>query len=101
MAVKRPTKPVGRSSCEAHRSFIEAEIAKGRNAVAIYQDFFEHHGYEGAYNAVKRFVRKLVPTDAKVSCRFEALPGTEAQADIRSSSAASRGARNPASPQER
>jgi hypothetical protein len=33
--VKRPTKPVGRSSCEAHRSFIEAEIAKGRNAVAI------------------------------------------------------------------
>ena len=38
-----------RSSCEPHRSFIEAEAAKGRNAVAIYQDLVEHHGYDGAY----------------------------------------------------
>jgi hypothetical protein len=45
-----------RSSCEPHRSFIEAETAKGRNAVAIFQDLVEHHGYDGAYNAVKRFV---------------------------------------------
>jgi len=30
--------PSSRSSCEPHRSFIEAEAAKGRNAVAIYQD---------------------------------------------------------------
>jgi hypothetical protein len=36
-AAKRSAKSVGRSSCEAHRSFIEAEIAKGRNAVAIFK----------------------------------------------------------------
>src|SRR5450631_2702241 len=47
-----------RSSCEEHRAFIDAEIAKGRNAVAIYQDLIEHRGYAGAYNAVKRFVGK-------------------------------------------
>jgi hypothetical protein len=31
-----------RSSCEPYRSFIEAEFAKGRNAVAMYQDLVEH-----------------------------------------------------------
>src|SRR5450631_3041345 len=47
-----------RSNCEVHRAFIDAEISKGRNAVAIYQDLVEHHGYAGAYNGVKRFVGK-------------------------------------------
>ena len=63
-----------RSSCEPHRRFIEAEAAKGRNAVAIYQDLVEHHGYDGAYNAVKRFVGKLRPAETKISCRFETGP---------------------------
>jgi len=71
----------GRSSCEPHRSFIEAEVNKGRNAMAIYQDLVEHHGFEGAYNAVKRFVRSLAPRLPKVSCRFESEPGQEAQVD--------------------
>jgi len=78
---KRSAQSVGRSSCEAHRSFIEAEVAKGRNSVAIFQDLVEHHGYEGAYNAVKRFVRKIVPPEQKASCRFETPPGAEAQVD--------------------
>lgn len=71
----------GRSRCEPHRWFIAAEVAKGRNAVAIYQDLVEHHGYVGAYNAVKRFVRSLCPTTVKTSCRFETEPGYEAQVD--------------------
>jgi transposase len=70
-----------RSSCEGHRPFISAEIAKGRNATAIYQDLVEHHGYEGGYDAVKRFVRSLEPRSRKISCRFETLPGQEAQVD--------------------
>lgn len=73
--------PGSRSSCEPHRPFIEAEVAKGRNGVAIYQDLVEHHGYPGAYNAVKRFIGKLRPPQAKVSCRFETEPGQEAQVD--------------------
>jgi len=71
-----------RSACEPHRLFIEPEVAKGRNAVAIYQDLVEHHGYTGAYNAVKRFVGKLRPSnDPKISCRFETPSGQEAQVD--------------------
>jgi len=69
------------SRCEEHRAFIEAEVAKGRNAMAIYQDLVEHHGFVGAYNAVKRFVGRLRPRSTKVSCRFETLPGQEAQVD--------------------
>jgi transposase len=70
-----------RSNCEAHRPFIEAEANKGRNAVAIYQDLVEHHGYVGAYNAVKRFVRTLHAHEPHIKCRFETEPGQEMQVD--------------------
>ncbi|MCA1554131.1 MAG: IS21 family transposase [Chloroflexi bacterium] len=73
--------PASRSLCEPHRRFIEAEAAKGRNAVAIYQDLVEHHGYSGAYNAVKRFVSKVRPNEPTISCRFETPPAQEAQVD--------------------
>jgi hypothetical protein len=66
-----------RSSCEGHRAFITAEIGKGRNGTAIFQDLVEHHGYEGSYDAVKRFVRPLVSRTPKLSCRFETLPGQD------------------------
>lgn len=70
-----------RSNCEVHRPFIEAEAAKGRNAVAIFQELVEHHGYVGAYNAVKRFVRKLNRREPQAKCRFETAPGAEMQVD--------------------
>jgi transposase len=70
-----------RSSCEPHRAFIAGEVAKRRNAMAIYQDLVEHHGYDGSYDAVKRFARTLRKDQPKVSCRFETLPGQEAQVD--------------------
>ena len=50
-----------RSGCEPYRELIAAEVAKGCNSGVIYQGLVEHHGYEGAYDAVKRFVRKLRP----------------------------------------
>src|SRR5450631_4309388 len=74
-AGERPAMPEkSRSSCEGHRPFIAAEAAKG-------PDLVEHHGYEGSYDAVKRFVRPLVSHTPKISCRFETLPGQEAQVD--------------------
>jgi hypothetical protein len=76
-----PAAARSRSNCEVHRAFIDAEISKGRNAVAIYQDLVEHHGYAGAYNAVKRFVGKTRSHEPKISCRFESLVGQEAQVD--------------------
>jgi hypothetical protein len=46
-----------RSSAEPFRPYIEAELAKGRNSKAIYQDLSLHHGYDGSYDAVKRLAR--------------------------------------------
>ncbi len=70
-----------RSVCEPYRAFIETEVVKGCNSKVIFQGLVEHHGYEGAYDAVKRFVRKIRPADPKISCRFETPPGEEAQVD--------------------
>lgn len=76
------TKTVGSiSACEAHRSWIEAQVQLGRNAVSIYQDLVEAHGFAHRYNAVKRFVARL---RARVPERFdvlEFLPGEESQVD--------------------
>ena len=47
------------SACEPHRVFIEAQLRLRRNAVAVYQDLVDQHGFTGAYNSVKRFVGKL------------------------------------------
>lgn len=70
-----------RSSAEPHRAFIKAELEKRRNAMAIYQDLVEHHGYGGSYDAIKRLARKLRKHEPKISCRFETDPGQEMQVD--------------------
>ena len=79
----RPPAPAARASsaCEAHRAWIEMQVGLGRNAVSIYQDLVESHGFAHRYNAVKRFVARL---KARAPERFdvlEFLPGEEAQVD--------------------
>jgi len=69
------------SACEPYRAWIEAQVGLGRNAVSIYQDLVEAHGFTHAYNSVKRFVAGL---KARVPERFdvlEFLPGEEGQVD--------------------
>jgi transposase len=70
-----------RSSAAPHRAFIETELAKRRNVMAIFQDLVEHHGYTGSYDAIKRLSRKLRKREPKISCRFETDPGQEMQVD--------------------
>ena len=41
--------PTTSSLCEVHREFIEAQLLLRRNAMAIYQDLVDAHGYTGAY----------------------------------------------------
>ena len=72
-----PPRPpaVASSACEAHREWIESQVQLGRNAVSIYQDLVELHGFEHRYNSVKRFVhtlRKRAPQRFDV---LEYLPG--------------------------
>jgi transposase len=77
-----PEVPTGsRSSAEPFREFLEAELRKGRNAKAIYQDLVLHRGYDGSYDAVKRLARTMRKREPKISCRFETEPGQEAQVD--------------------
>jgi transposase len=61
---------------------IEAELAKGRNAMAIWQDLVDGHGFAERYASVKRFVRKLCGAPApEARVVIETAPGEEAQVD--------------------
>jgi len=69
------------SACEPHRAWIEAQVQLGRNAVAIYQDLVEDHGFSQRYNSVKRFVAKLKTREPQRFDVLEFAPGEEAQVD--------------------
>lgn len=74
-----PVPKLAASACAPYRAFIEAQVALGRNALSIYQDLVDGHGFTHRYNSVKRFVRAL---KARAPERFdvlEFLPGEEAQ----------------------
>jgi len=67
---------------EAYREMIELELSRGRNAMGIWQDLVDTHGFTGGYQRVKRLVRKLrgaVSPEARVI--IETRPGEEAQVD--------------------
>ena len=72
----------GRSTCEPYRQVIEEKIAAGLSAQRIFQDLTAEHGYGGAYNAVKRIVRRLSATSELPFRRMECAPGEQAQADF-------------------
>lgn len=69
------------SACEPYRAWIEAQVELGRNAVSIFQDLVETHGFAHAYNSVKRFVATLRRRAPERFDVLEFLPGEEAQVD--------------------
>ena len=70
------------SACQPHREWIKAQVQLGRNAMSIYQDLVETHGFTHRYNSVKRFVRKLRSSDPERFDVLEFLPAEEAQVDF-------------------
>jgi transposase len=67
---------------EAYRELIELELSRGRNAMGIWQDLVDRHGFTSSYQSVQRFVLKLrgaVSPEARVI--IETGPGEEAQVD--------------------
>jgi transposase len=70
-----------RSACEAHRTWIEAQVRLGRNAMAIYQELVDCHDFQSRYNSVKRFCRSVRKVEPEQFDRLEFLPGEEAQVD--------------------
>jgi len=80
--IPTPASTRSASACEPFREFIEAELAKGRNAMAIWQDLVDGHGFGEKYASVKRFVRKLRGSSApEAHVVIETAPGEEAQVD--------------------
>jgi transposase len=70
------------STCAMYRETIEADLRRGRNAMGIWQDLVDGHGFAGGYQSVRRFVRMLRGAcclEARVI--IETAPGEECQVD--------------------
>jgi hypothetical protein len=84
---KPPSGGVGKGSAsatEAYREWVVRELERGRNAMGIWQDLVDRHGFQNSYQSVQRFVRGLraaMSREARVI--IETRPGEEAQALLR------------------
>ena len=77
-----PGRAPSASACEPYREIIAEALTRGRNAVAIWQDLVDDHGFPGRYASVRRFVvhlRGSAPADARVV--ITTAPGEEGQVD--------------------
>lgn len=77
-----PTRSPHTSACALYREVIIEALARGRNAMAIWQDLVDGHGFRHGYASVRRFVRTLqaaTPPEARVV--ITTAPGEEAQVD--------------------
>jgi hypothetical protein len=64
------------SASEPYRELIENRLGLGRNAMSIWQEMVDRHGFTGAYESVKRFVRKLRgPTAPEARAVITTPPG--------------------------
>src|SRR6476469_2502859 len=81
-SVPRPGRAPSASACEPHRERIIEALARGRNAMAIWQDLVDDHGFTARYASVRRFVRSLrgTPT-AEARVVITTAAGEEAQVD--------------------
>jgi transposase len=71
-----------KSLCEGYRGVIEGKLEAGLSAQRIWQDLRGEQGFEGSYESVKRFVRKLCRKKDLPFRRMECSPGEEAQVDF-------------------
>jgi hypothetical protein len=59
LEVENPKRSQSASACEPFREAIELGLSRGRDATAIWQDLVAENGFDGGYQTVKRYVRKL------------------------------------------
>jgi hypothetical protein len=70
------------SACTAYRELIEVGLARGRNAMAIWQDLVDTCGFTAGYQSVRRFICKLYPNPSpEARVVIETAPGEELQVD--------------------
>jgi len=74
---------IGRpSQCEPYHEIVKAGVDQDLSIQRIFQDLRADHGFPGAYDAVKRYVRRHFPDSVKRIWRMECAPGEEAQVDF-------------------
>ena len=70
------------SNCEPYRELIAQELERGRNAIGIWQDLVDSHGFGSGYQSVRRFVSTLRESMApEARAIIETPPGEECQVD--------------------
>jgi len=70
------------SACEPFRDLVEQALMAGRNAVSIWQEMVDRHSFTGAYETVKRFVRKQRGAQTpEARAVILTAPGEELQVD--------------------
>jgi len=70
------------SACVPYRELIESAVARGRNAMAIWRDLVDDHGFPARYASVRRFVATLRgPCAPEAHPIIVTAPGEEAQVD--------------------
>jgi hypothetical protein len=74
-AVPRPDRAPGASACEPYRELIERALERGRNAMAIWQDLVDAHGFSARYSSVRRFVQALRCTAPQPHAVITTAPG--------------------------
>jgi len=81
----RPNPPTGNSGpasrCEPFRDTIIAALERGLSYQRIWQDLHED-GFDGGYDAVKRYARRLAQVRQLPVRRMECEPGAEVQVDF-------------------
>ena len=81
----RPNPPAGNSGpisrCEPFRDTIIAALEQGLSYQRIWQDLHED-GFDGGYEAVKRYARRLAQVKQLPVRRMECEPGAEVQVDL-------------------
>jgi len=70
-----------KSLCEPWQDYIKNKLAAQLSAQRIYQDLVLEHGFEGSYESVKRYVKKLDGAGELPFRRIETAPGMEVQVD--------------------
>jgi transposase len=77
-----PTRAPSASAGEPYRELIELGLARGRNAMAIWQDLVSESGFTSGYQSVRRFVGKLRGAQIRQAHPIiVTAPGEEAQVD--------------------
>jgi transposase len=77
-----PGRAPSASACEPYREIIAEALSRGRNAVAIWHDLVDDHGFPAQYASVRRFVVQLRGrTAAEARVVITTAPGEEGQVD--------------------